>query len=183
MNRTAVITGGSRGIGEALAYEFARARFSIIITYRNEAQLAQGVVQRCIELGAVAAHAQPLDLTNDESVRICAREILRQFGSVGVLVNNAGSKISAKLSEQSFEQIDEQLRASLAGPMKLTSLLLPAVRGVIINVGSNLARIGKKNLSGYSAAKFGIRGMTQALAKERPDIKILALHPGLTARI
>ena len=153
----------------------------VAITYRKEAQLAQGVLKHCLELGASAAHALPLDLTSDESVKNCAKEILRMFGALDILVNNAGTVISAKLSEQSFEQIDEQLHASLVGPMKLTSLLLPVIKNSVINIGSNLATVGKKNWTGYCAAKFGIRGMTQALAKEWPDIKILALHPGLTA--
>ena len=181
MNKVAVITGASRGIGEALAYEFSQKGFATVITYHGEESLAQAVRERCLELGASTAHAFKLDLTSNESIKSCAREILELFPTLDTLVNNAGILITGKLSEQSFEQIDEQLTASLVGPMKFTSLLLPAVKGLVINIGSNLATTGKKNLVGYCAAKFGIRGMTQALAKEWPDIKILALHPGLTA--
>ncbi len=180
MSRVVVITGASRGIGEELAYEFAKRDSALALTFHREEGRVAEVVKHCLALDAPQAFALRLNLSDEGSIRECAQKIMAKFERIDILVNNAGILVSGKLSEQSFEEIDQQVNVSLLGPLKFTSLLLPAVQEAVINVGSNLSRLGKKNLAAYCSAKFGIRGMTQALAKEWPALRILALHPPLT---
>jgi 3-oxoacyl-[acyl-carrier protein] reductase len=175
-----VVTGGSRGIGREAVLWFARRGNPVVLTYRRDPAAADAVVQESLRSGAPEAWAMPLDLTDPASIGRFARELPERFGTIPVLVNNAGVIVWGALEEQSAEEIRRQLDTNLVGVILLTQALLPYLR-TVLNVGSDLATSGMADLVPYCAAKFGLRGFTQALAAERPDLRLLCVHPDRTA--
>ncbi len=175
------ITGSSRGIGRALSRRFSQERCQVVITYHDDAQAGQRVLEECRQLGSAKVLAIPLDLNEDQSIREAVSEVMNNFGKIDVLINNAGLLIQKPLAEFSFAEIERQLSVNLVGTIKITRECLPHVQKCIVNVGSNLGLLGRKTLSVYSASKFGLRGFTQSLAQEQPNLRVYAVHPGLTA--
>ena len=179
--KTVLITGGSRGIGEQVAYEFSRHGYAVAITFVAEGEKAKSVVSNCLKLGASRALDARLDLRESQSILDLINFIKKELPKLDVLVNNAAAIGKGPLQTQSFELIEDQIRANLEGVIKLTSALLPIINGSIVNIGSNLSFHAKPNLTVYVATKFGIRGFTKSLAKEQRQIKVYSIHPGLTA--
>src|SRR3989344_7271920 len=168
--KSVFISGGATGIGAATAAKFLSAGWRVAIGYHNQKPEARS--------GALAV---PLDLRDDESIRQAAAEVLKEFGSIDVLINNAGILRSGFLHERSFTDIHEEIAVNLEGMIKLTKELLPKVNEVIINIGSGLGFVGKKRLTVYAATKWAVRGFTKSLAKETPGLRAYAVHPALTA--
>lgn len=181
MGKTVLITGASRGIGKATALRFAKAGYNLVITYHKNLGEAEKTSQEARSLGAAEVLVLELDLRDDLSIERAATKALQGFPSINILVNNAGGLWAGELEQQSFSDIASQLRVNLEGPIKLTSRLLPHITEAVINLGSTLSKRGKKRLVGYCASKFGIRGFTQALAAEQPNLRVLTVNPGLTA--
>jgi len=180
-DRSVFISGSSRGIGAETAKRFAKAGYSAVITYQNSEAEARAVAAECQKLGAPQTLILELDAANDENIARAARLTREKFGTIDVLVNNAGIFQYAPLTGQSLAEIQNQISVNLAGPIKLTRELLPSVKSAVINVGSGLGLVGKGQAVPYSAGKWGIRGFTKSLAKERPALRVYAVHPGLTA--
>ncbi len=176
-----MITGASRGIGRAVAKRFATGGSRLILTYKDNLALAEEAAKQCLKLGAPDSLLLRLDLTNDLTLEEAVKAIRQKFGEIDILINNAGGLWSGPLERQNLSDIGLQIRTNLEGPIKLTSLLLPNIKEAIVNVGSTLSKIAKRNLTTYSASKFGLRGFTKALAKEHPELRVLLLNPGLTA--
>ena len=179
-NKTVLITGASSGIGQATAFKFAAGNY-LIITYRQNQAQCQNTADKCRQLGAKDVLILPLDLASDESIEAAIEKAINKFGKIDILINNAGFLVSKNLTEQSFEEISFQVKTNLEGLIKITKLCLPYIKQAIINVGSNLGLIGKRNLSVYCAAKFGVRGFAKSLAKEMPNLLIYTINPPLTA--
>lgn len=168
--KTVFISGGATGIGAATARQFAQSGWRVAIGCHNQKPEAESGVT-----------AIPLDLNDDESVRAAAAQVLKEFGSLEVLINNAGAFVKKPLPEQSFVDIHGQIAANLEGMIKLTREFLLGIKETVINVGSGLGFVGKAHLSVYAATKWGVRGFTKSLAKERPDLRVYTVNPGLTA--
>jgi NAD(P)-dependent dehydrogenase (short-subunit alcohol dehydrogenase family) len=179
-NNTALITGSDRGIGQATAYEFARAGFALIITYYENEDGAQETCKKCLSLGASGVSAFQIDIGNNDSIEKTAKQILQEVDYIDILINNAGVLINKPVDEMSDSDIDRQLGVNLAGSIKLTARLLPQIKRAVVNIGSALGLRGKRGLAVYSASKFGLRGFSQSLADERRDLFVCAVHPGLT---
>ena len=175
------ISGSSRGIGAATAKRFAREGFAVVLTYNSSKTEAENVAVECRLLGAPETLIVQLDLTREESIRQAARLTLKQFPRIDILINNAGIYQEGFFSEQTFEDIHRQIATNLEGQIKLTHELLPAVIEALINIASRLGLVGKKRASVYTATKWGLRGFTKSVALERPDLRVLAVLPGLTA--
>lgn len=180
-SKVVFITGASRGIGQAVAYEFATAGNRLILTYHQNKSGGEATVQNCKELGAGKISLLRLDLASDASISEAGRQAVEQFGKIDILINSAGEMVRSPIEEFSFGQISQQLNVNLGGLIKLTKTLLPIINECVVNIGSNLAYHGKANLSVYVATKFALRGFTQSLAKEVPRLKVYCVHPGLTA--
>lgn len=180
-DKVVFISGASRGIGRETALRFARSGYAVIVGYRESAVGAEETAKECRRLGAPQTFKVRLDLTDDESIRQAAAAVSENFGKIEILINNAGMLISKPLLELGFAEIDQQMRANLFGHIKLTKEFLPLVRKSIVNVGSRLALEPKKNLSVYVACKFGLRGFTQSLAREHPELAIYCVNPAHTA--
>ncbi len=179
--KVVLITGSSVGIGRATAYEFARGGGRLIITYYRDREEGEKTLQRCRELGMEEGVLLYLNLMDNESILSFSREVIKRFKGIDILINNAGVLAWKSLREQSFEEIEAQVRTNLEGLIKLTKVLLPHVREMVINIGSGAGKMGFPELTTYCATKFGVRGFTQALAQEERGLKIVCVNPGMTA--
>jgi len=179
--KTVVVTGASRGIGRDTAFKFAGEGCKLAITYFEEWAEGDATERKCRKLGAEDVLLLHLNLMDSSSIRKTAAAIAKKYGRISILVNNAGWVVQKPFVEQSFEDIERQVRTNLEGSLKLTSLCLPLVDDAILNVASGAGEEGYAELVTYCATKFGVRGFTQALAAERPDLRIYAINPGTTS--
>jgi 3-oxoacyl-[acyl-carrier protein] reductase len=182
--KVAVVTGGSRGIGLAIAERFAEAGARVAICGRDEAALARAsaeITQR--RVGAEVEWVR-CDVSRFPDVRHLHAVVDKQLGVPDILVNNAGVVVRKTLDELSEDEWDHVLGANLKGTFNVTRVFLPQMRhrksGRIINVASISGRLGTAKLTAYCAAKHGVVGFTRALAEETRavNIQVNAISPG-----
>ncbi|ARP86394.1 SDR family NAD(P)-dependent oxidoreductase [Bordetella genomosp. 9] len=172
IERIALITGGSRGLGRNAALHAAREGVDIILTYHSNAAEAQAAVAEIQALGRRAAALQ-LDVGDSAAFANFADQVKAVLADWGrsrfdYLVNNAGIGLHAPFTETSEAQFDELVRIHLKAPYFLTQTLLPLINdgGRIINVSSGLARFTFPGMSAYAMMKGGVEVLTRYLAKE-----------------
>ena len=162
--RTALITGGSRGIGAAAVRAFARAGFRAAFFYRADEAAAQTVAR---ETGAAAIRC---DVSDPDRVRKACAEAEKTLGHIDALVNNAGIAQQKLLTDITDEDWRRMLDVNLSGAFYVTRAVLPGMislkSGSIVNVSSVWGQVGASCEVHYSAAKAGLIGLTRALAKE-----------------
>jgi len=160
MTRTVLVTGGSRGLGEAITRAFHAAGDHVVIAARTDTGLAR-------ELGDRARFV-PTDVRRPEALRSVVAEAMAWTGRVDVLVNNAGYSAWRPLAEIDEAFWDEMIGTNLKGVMFASQAASAAMgRGaVIVNISSLAGKRGSANNSVYCATKFGVNGITQSLAKE-----------------
>ena len=178
--KTILLTGGSRGIGAETAYKLAGEGAILLVTYQRNRKMAQDLCKKCHDLGAERAEEIELNLGNNKSIEMCAEFIKSNYGHLDVLINNAGVIVWKRLRDQTFDEIEYQIRTNLEGTLKLTKLLLPYIRETIISIGSDAGYMGDPELAPYCATKWGIRGFTKALALDEKSLRIVSVHPGMT---
>jgi NAD(P)-dependent dehydrogenase (short-subunit alcohol dehydrogenase family) len=179
VGKSVLVTGGSRGIGRAAALAFAREGCRLAITFRVGRREAESVVRECMMAGSPEAFSLRMDVTKDRDIKSAVRKVVSKFGRIDVLDNNAGVIEWERLDKQNFRKIELQVRTNLEGLIKVTRECLPHVRGVIVNVSSAAGKYPFRGLSTYCATKFGVRGFTQVLAKENPNLRVVCINPGL----
>ncbi|WP_461829248.1 SDR family NAD(P)-dependent oxidoreductase [Aquifex sp.] len=179
--KVVLITGSSVGIGRATALEFAKEGARLLLTYYKDREEGEKTREDCLRLGAEEAVLYHLNLKDNESILRLKDNVVKSFGGIDVLINNAGVVAWKPLRKQSFEEIEDQVRVNLEGLIKLTKVFLPYVRDCIINVGSGAGKSPFPELTTYCATKFGVRGFTQSLALEEPELRIYTVNPGMTA--
>ncbi|HEY4389833.1 MAG TPA: 3-oxoacyl-ACP reductase family protein [Paenibacillus sp.] len=182
--KVALITGASRGIGKAIALEFAKAGIHILINYYGDDKEALDVKHQ-VEGYGVQAELFHGDVSDPQQVQQMFAELDRLFGKIDILVNNAGIAKTAKITEMSNEEWDRMIRIHLYGAFytsrEAARRMLPQKSGKIINVTSDLASHGAAELSHYAAAKGGVTALTKSLARElAPHILVNAVAPGGT---
>jgi len=175
------ITGSSLGIGRETAFKFAEEGSKIIVTYYKDKKYAFDVAKKCMELGASDVLVLGLNLMDNKNIKDCVENIVKKFGKIDILINNSGVISWKLLKEQTFEEIEEQIRTNLEGLIKVTKECLPYIGEAVINVASGAGKSAYADLSTYCATKFGVRGFTQSLAEELPKIRVFAINPGMTA--
>jgi NAD(P)-dependent dehydrogenase (short-subunit alcohol dehydrogenase family) len=181
--RLAVVTGGSQGIGEAIARRFAQEGAEIAIVNRKSRDKAEAVAT-AIRAGGGAATIHQADLASVAAIERVVAEILSVHGTVDILVNNAAIFTALPVADTTEAVWDDQLDINLKGPFFLVRALLPEFKrkryGKIINVGSIAGVGGFPNSAAYCASKGGLVNMTKALCLElaRDGITINALCPG-----
>ncbi|KGT95458.1 short-chain dehydrogenase [Erwinia typographi] len=189
-HKIAVITGGSRGLGENAALKLAAKGVDIILTYRNKQQEAQQVVQRIEALGARGVALQ-LDVGDSQRFDAFVSEVQKllknvwQRESFDYLLNNAGTSLHAAFDETTEEQFDEMVNVHFKGPFFLTQKLLPLLAngGRILNISSGLARFSLPGSSAYASVKGAMEVLTRYQAKElgARGIAVNVLAPGAIA--
>lgn len=181
--RVALVTGGSRGIGAAIAMRFAREGASVAFTFRSREDRAREVAAAIEALG-VGALALRADAASEDDVRRSVADTVARFGHINVLVNNAGAiGDEVPIVDLPVAEWDRLIGTDLRGVFLTTKFALPHIPtspvGKIINVGSELALKGRAGYAHYCAAKGGIIGFTYALAHEvAPGICANVLAPG-----
>lgn len=182
--RSALVTGGSRGIGSAIALALANAGAKVVITYHSQAEMAARVVAQIITQGGEASSWQ-LDVSDSEQVKTVLKEIQQQCGTITILINNAGIVRDNYLRFMSQDDWSSVLDTNLSGAFYCTKALLAAMQrekwGRIINISSDAALIGDIRRTNYAAAKAGLLGLTRALAREvaSQGITVNAICPGM----
>jgi NADP-dependent 3-hydroxy acid dehydrogenase YdfG len=181
--RVAVITGGSRGIGLAMARAFARAGYSVVITGRDAKRLENAAAEVRKNHGQVAA--VPADVRDPASVAKLFQAVSRVHSVIDVLINNAGvAHALASVEKLAVEAWKEVIDTNLTGTFLVTRAALPLMRagGTIVNNLSIAATQPFAGMSAYNAAKFGALGFTRALREDlrQQGIRVLALLPGAT---
>jgi len=183
--RVALITGASRGIGEAIARRLAAEGASIVAAART-AEALEKVVGEIRSAGGKAA-AVPLDLTDPASIEEGVRSAVAEHGQIDVLVNNAGVTDDNLMLRMSKEAWDKVLATNLTGAFLLTQAVVKGMLrrryGRIVNVASIVGLMGNAGQANYAASKAGLVGLTKSVAREfaSRDITCNAVAPGFIA--
>ncbi|MEH3132796.1 MAG: 3-oxoacyl-ACP reductase FabG [Mycolicibacterium neoaurum] len=180
--RTAVVTGGAQGIGFAIAERFVSEGARVVLGDLNP-EATEAAVQRLG--GASVAKAVRCDVTDAGEVGALVDAAVETFGSLDVMVNNAGITRDAtmrKMTEEQFDQvISVHLKGSWNGTRLAANIMREAKSGAIVNISSISGKVGLVGQTNYSAAKAGIVGLTKAAAKEvaHLGVRVNAIQPGL----
>jgi 3-oxoacyl-[acyl-carrier protein] reductase len=174
--RTALVTGASQGIGRACALALVGAGAKVALAARNEAKLNEVASEIAAAGGAAAVFA--LDISSEESIKSCAKAAIAHFGSIEILVNNAGITRDTLVLRMKRADWDDVLQTNLTGTFLMTqavlSPMLKARWGRIINVSSVVGETGQAGQANYAASKAGLIGLTKSLARELASRNITA---------
>lgn len=181
--KTAVVTGGSRGIGRAVCLELAKGGANVVLCYAGNESAAAETVSACEALGAKALSVK-CDVADSAQVKKLMDEAIKAFGRIDILVNNAGITRDGLLMMMKEEDFDAVLSANLKGTflcMKAVSRTMMKQRyGRIVNLSSVVGLRGNAGQVNYAASKAGVIGMTKSLAKELASrgVTVNAVAPG-----
>lgn len=184
-NRVALVTGGARGIGQAIAVALAKEGAAVMVNYRERAGEAASVVAAIQRSGGRAA-AIATDVSIADAVRRMIQEVEARLGPIDILINNAGMAAERGLDDITEEDFDRAIAVNLKSAFLCTQAVLPGMRarrwGRIVNISSIGARVGAGSVSvAYGAAKAGLEGLTRAYAVRlaADGVTVNAVAPGL----
>lgn len=185
--KVAVITGGSRGLGEAIAYKLASMGANIAIVNIGDPSLSDNVLAKCIHEYGVEAKAYQCDVSVFEEVKQTVSRIKADFKTVHILVNNAGitrDGLAAMMKEEDFDSV---IAVNLKGAFNMirhcSGLFIRNREGCIINIASVAGLMGNAGQCNYAASKAGLIGLTKTIAKELAPkgVRCNAIAPGFIA--
>ncbi len=180
-NKTAIVTGSSRGLGKKTAIELSKKGINVVINYNSNQQEANQVVQEITEFGGSAV-AIKANVSNSKEVDFLFQETIKCFGKVDIVVNNAGIMITKLLKDFTEEEFDKQFSINVKSVflmMQKSSEILE-VNGRIINISSSTSKLMMPTYAIYSATKVAVEQMTKVFAKEIGDkgITVNSILPG-----
>lgn len=182
--KIAIVTGGSRGIGESIVYKLASLGADVAVIYAGNTNVAECVCKKCMEQFGVKAKPYQCDVSDYEAVKKTVATVRADFGTAHILINNAGVTRDGLIAMMSEEHYDSVLDTNLKGAFNMirhcTGLFLRNKEGCIINISSVSGMIGNAGQSNYSASKAGLIGLTKSVAKELAPrgIRCNAIAPG-----
>lgn len=183
--KVALVTGGSRGIGKAIALAYAREGAKVFICARKEADLKRAA-QEIRSIGGEVSWCAA-DIAKVREVKHLVREVRRAYDTIHILVNNASTLGPRELiMRYPLSAWEEVVRVNLTALFLVTQevlkIMMPQREGSIISLSSGVGRIGKARWGAYAASKFGVEGLTQVLADELKEwsIRVNAVNPGGT---
>ncbi len=181
--RTAMVTGGSRGLGLVIARRLAREGARLSVCARDPEELLRAVAD--LESQGAEVFARPCDVTDRDDVERFVSETAERLGPVDVLVNNAGTIRVGPMEAMTIEDYEEAMRTHFWGPLHTTLAVLPSMRergeGRIVNISSVGGKISVPHLLPYSASKFALVGLSEGLRSElaKDGILVTTVCPGL----
>lgn len=186
-NKTIIVTGSGRGIGEYIAKRLGREGANVVVTARTREDIEKvsrdintPYLNTGIKIGGKAIFIRG-DVTREKDVKRVISTTLKKFGKIDVLVNNAGAGLRKYLWETDVGEFEEVMDVNVKGVFLYMKNIIPEMEkqgGLIINISSGAGKTGIPTLAAYCASKFAVIGLTEAAAGEVENIKIVALCPG-----
>jgi short-subunit dehydrogenase len=179
---TAVVTGAASGIGEALAHALAAHGSDLVLVDRDADRLGEVVAAVRAGQPSVDVRSHVVDLADADATRRLGATLAGE--RITLLVNNAGVALGGRFDQVTLDEFDRVMRINFQAPLVLTHLLLPTLKASpgshLVNVSSLFGLIGPAGQSAYSASKFALRGLTEVLRHELPEVGVgvTAVHPG-----
>ncbi|MFH4935224.1 3-oxoacyl-[acyl-carrier-protein] reductase [Staphylococcus cohnii] len=183
MTKNALVTGASRGIGRSIAIQLAEEGYNVAVNFAGNRAKAEAVVEE-IKAKGVESFAIQANVANGDEVKAMIKEVVSQFGTVDVLVNNAGitrDNLLMRMKESEWDDvIDTNLKGVFNCIQKVTPQMLRQRSGSIINLSSVVGAVGNPGQANYVATKAGVIGLTKSAAKELAsrNITVNAVAPG-----
>ncbi|WP_341957329.1 3-oxoacyl-[acyl-carrier-protein] reductase [Staphylococcus aureus] len=183
MTKSALVTGASRGIGRSIALQLAEEGYNVAVNYAGSKEKAEAVVEE-IKAKGVDSFAIQANVADADEVKAMIKEVVSQFGSLDVLVNNAGitrDNLLMRMKEQEWDDvIDTNLKGVFNCIQKATPQMLRQRSGAIINLSSVVGAVGNPGQANYVATKAGVIGLTKSAARELAPrgITVNAVAPG-----
>ncbi|WP_210552485.1 3-oxoacyl-[acyl-carrier-protein] reductase [Staphylococcus aureus] len=183
MTKSALVTGASRGIGRSIALQLAEEGYNVAVNYAGSKEKAEAVVEE-IKAKGVDSFAIQANVADADEVKAMIKEVVSQFGSLDVLVNNAGitrDNLLMRMKEQEWDDvIDTNLKGVFNCIQKATPQMLRQRSGAIINLSSVAGAVGNPGQANYVATKAGVIGLTKSAARELASrgITVNAVAPG-----
>ncbi|HFN8903777.1 TPA: 3-oxoacyl-[acyl-carrier-protein] reductase [Staphylococcus aureus] len=183
MTKSALVTGASRGIGRSIALQLAEEGYNVAVNYAGSKEKAEAVVEE-IKAKGVDSFAIQANVADADEVKAMIKEVVSQFGSLDVLVNNAGitrDNLLMRMKEQEWDDvIDTNLKGVFNCIQKATPQMLTQRSGAIINLSSVVGAVGNPGQANYVATKAGVIGLTKSAARELASrgITVNAVAPG-----
>lgn len=185
-NKVVLITGSSRGIGNAIAREFAKNGAKVVVcgSKLETASTAVEEMKKDLNIGEEYLLPVGLNMKDSENINKVVEEIKNKWGKIDVLINNAGITSNVSLLDSTDEQFKEMFDINFFGVVSLTREVVKYMKetgGSIINTSSMVGTYGGRNQSAYASSKFAINGLTKSLAKELGmyNIRVNAVSPGV----
>ncbi|WP_426429221.1 3-oxoacyl-[acyl-carrier-protein] reductase [Staphylococcus equorum] len=183
MTKSALVTGASRGIGRSIAIQLAEEGYNVAVNFSGNKEKADAVVEKIKAIG-VESFAIQANVANGDEVKAMIKAVVSEFGSVDVLVNNAGitrDNLLMRMKEQEWDDvIDTNLKGVFNCIQKVTPQMLRQKSGAIINLSSVVGAMGNPGQANYVATKAGVIGLTKSSARELAsrNITVNAVAPG-----